>query len=86
MDGSIMAVHIRYRFLKESGDYLKDPEMTRGYTLVEAGTVFPFHYVLRHFYKEFKERGVQIFNIWRTASGEANYKIEEQERRDWIDR
>ncbi len=61
-----MAVHIRYRFLKESGDYLKDPEMTRGYTLVEAGTVFPFHYVLRHFYKEFKERGVQIYNIWRT--------------------
>jgi hypothetical protein len=41
---------------------------------------------LRHFYKEFKERGVQIFNIWRTPSGEADYKIEEQERREWIDR
>ena len=66
-----MAVHIRYRFLKESGDYLKDPEMTRGYTLVEAGSVFPFHYVLRHFYKEFKERGVQIFNIWSYSNMKA---------------
>ena len=79
-----MSVHIRYRFLKEKGDYLKDPEMTRGYTMVEANTVYPFHMVLREFYKDFKGRGVQIFNIWRTPAGEANYRMEEEERRMWI--
>ena len=30
-----MSVHIRYRFLKEKCDYLKDVNMTRGYTVVE---------------------------------------------------
>ena len=51
-----MSVHIRYRFLKEKGDYLKDENMTRGY---------------------------QIFNIWRTPAGEANYRMEEEERLSW---
>ena len=76
-----MAVHIRYRFLKEKGDYLKDPEKTRGYTMVEANRVQPYYEVLKDFYKDFKGRGVQIFNIWRTPAGEANYKMEEEERR-----
>ena len=79
-----MSVHIRYRFLKEKGDYLKDPEMTRGYTCVEADMVFPVHKVLREFYSDFKGRGVQIYNIWRTPAGEANYRIEEEERLSWI--
>ncbi len=78
-----MSVHIRYRFLKEKGDYLKDNEMTRGYTLVEVDTPTPFHKVLKEFYKDFKGRAVQIFNIWRTPAGEANYKMEEEERRMW---
>ena len=78
-----MSVHIRYRFLKEKGDYLKDNEMTRGYTLVEVDKPTPFHKVLKEFYKDFKGRAVQIFNIWRTPAGEANYKIEEEERRMW---
>ena len=78
-----MSVHIRYRFLKEKDDYLKDPEMTRGYTMVEANTEYPFHMVLREFYKDFKGRGVQIFNIWRTPAGEADYRMEEEERRMW---
>ena len=76
-----MAVHIRYRFLKEKGDYLKDPEKTRGYTMVEANRVQPYYEVLKDFYKDFKGRGVQIFNIWRTPAGEANYRMEEEERR-----
>ena len=76
-----MAVHIRYRFLKEKGDYLKDPEKTRGYTMVEANRVQPYYEVLKDFYKDFKGRGVQIFNIWRTPSGQANYRMEEEERR-----
>ena len=76
-----MSVHIRYRFLKEKGDYLKDENMTCGYTLVESYTENPFHVVLKEFYKDFKGRGVQIFNIWRTPAGEANYKMEEEERR-----
>ncbi len=41
-----MAVHIRYRFLKEKGDYLKDENMTRGYTCVETNIVHPYHQVL----------------------------------------
>ena len=76
-----MAVHIRYRFLKEKGDYLKDPEKTRGYTMVEANRVQPYYEVLKDFYKDFKGRAVQIFNIWRTPAGEANYRMEEEERR-----
>ena len=76
-----MSVHIRYRFLKEKGDYLKYEHMTRGYTVVESYTEHPFHIVLKEFYKDFKGRGVQIFNIWRTPAGEANYTMEEEERR-----
>lgn len=75
-----MSVHIRYRFLKEKGDYLKDENMTRGYTVVESYDQHPFHVVLKEFYKDFKGRGVQIFNIWRTPAGEANYKLEEERR------
>ena len=75
-----MSVHIRYRFLKEKGDYLKDTDMTRGYTLVEVDTPTPFHRVLKEFYKDFKGRAVQIVNIWRTPAGEANYRMEEEER------
>ena len=76
-----MSVHIRYSFLKEKGDYLKDENMTRGYTVVETDLEHPFHRVLKEFYKDFKGRGVQIFNIWRTPAGEANYRMEEEERR-----
>ena len=75
-----MSVHIRYRFLKEKGDYLKDTDMTRGYTLVEVDTPTPFHRVLKEFYKDFKGRAVQIYNIWRTPAGDANYRMEEEER------
>jgi hypothetical protein len=74
-----VSVHIRYRFLKEKGDYLKDERITRGYTVVEADTEHPFHRVLKEFYKDFKGRGVQIINIWRTPAGEANYRMEGQE-------
>jgi len=75
-----VSVHIRYRFLKEKGDYLKDENMTRGYTVVESYTQHPFHKVLKEFYKDFKGRAVQIVNIWRTPAGEANYRMEEEER------
>ena len=78
-----MSVHIRYRFLKEKGDYLKDENMTRGYTVVESYDQHPFHVVLKEFYKDFKGRGVQIFNIWRTPAGEAYYRMEEEERLSW---
>ena len=78
-----MSVHIRYRFLIEKGDYLKDENMTRGYTVVESYDQHPFHVVLKEFYKDFKGRGVQIFNIWRTPAGEANYRMEEEERLSW---
>ena len=78
-----MSVHLRYRFLKEKGDYLKDEKMTRGYTLVEVDTPTPFHRVLKEFYNDFKGRGIQIFNIWRTPAGEANYRMEEEERLNW---
>ena len=76
-----MSVHIRYRFLKEKGDYLKDEDMTRGYTVVEANFQYPFHIVLKEFYKDFKHEGVKILNNWRTPDGEANYRIEEEERK-----
>ena len=76
-----MSVHIRYRFLKEKGDYLKDTEMTRGYTVVETHIEHPFHKVLKDFYNDFNGRGIQIFNIWRTPASEANYRMEEEERR-----
>ena len=76
-----MSVHIRYRFLKEKDHYLKDEKMTRGYTVVESYTEHPFHKVLEEFYNDFKGRGIQIFNIWRTPAGEANYRMEEEERR-----
>ena len=58
-----MSVHIRYRFLKEKGDYLKDTEMTRGYTVVETDIEHPFHKVLKEFYKDFKGRAVQILSL-----------------------
>ena len=79
-----MSVHIRYRFLKEKGDYLKRKELTRGYTLCEGSVQYPFHKVLREFYKDFKGRPIQVFNIWRSAPGEANYRMEEEERLSWI--
>ena len=79
-----MAVHIRYRFLKEKGDYLKDPEKTRGYTMVEANRVQPYYEVLKDFYKDFKGRGVQIFNFWRTPTGQDDYRIEEEARRNSV--
>ena len=75
-----MSVHIRYRFLKEKGDYLKDEGMTRGYTVVETHIEHPFHKVLKDFYNDFNGRGIQIFNIWRTPAGEANYRMEEERR------
>ena len=75
-----MSVHIRYRFYKEKDQYLKDENMTRGYTVVEANTVQPFHKVLEEFYKDFKHE-VKVLNIWRTPAGEVNYRIEEEERR-----
>ena len=78
-----MSVHIRYRLFKEKGPYLEDERMTRGYTVVESYTEHPFHKVLKEFYKDFKGRGVQIFNIWRTPAGEANYRMEEEERLSW---
>ena len=74
-----MSVHIRYRFYKEKGEYLKDENMTRGYTVVEVDKPTPFHKVLKEFYKDFKYE-VKVFNIWRTPAGEANYRIEEEER------
>ena len=74
-----MSVHIRYRFYKEKGEYLKDENMTRGYTVVEVDKPTPFHKVLKEFYKDFKHE-VKVFNIWRTPAGEANYRIEEEER------
>ena len=49
--------------------------------MVETDIEHPFHKVLKEFYKDFKGRGVQIFNIWRTPAGEANYRMEEEERR-----
>ena len=79
-----MSVHIRYRFLKEKGDYLKDEHLSRGYTVVEANTVHPFHQVLKEFYEDFKGRGVQIFKIWRTPNGQDDYRIEEEERRNSV--
>ena len=48
--------------------------------MVETDIEHPFHRVLKEFYKDFKGRGVQIFNIWRTPAGEANYRMEEEER------
>ena len=78
-----MSVHIRYRFLKEKGDYLKDENMTRGYTVVESYDQHTYHFVLKEFNKDFTGRGVQIFNFWRTPAGEANYRMEEEERLSW---
>ena len=77
-----MSVHIRYRFYKEKDQYLEDERMTRGYTVVEANTVIPFHEVLREFYKDMKNRA-KVINIWRTPAGEANYRMEEEERLSW---
>jgi uncharacterized membrane protein YkoI len=70
-----MSVHIRYRFYKEKDHYLKDENMTRGYTVVEANTVIPFHEVLKEFHKDMKNRA-KVINIWRTKAGEADYRIE----------
>tara|TARA_A200000159_G_C7194329_1_gene285085 strand:+ start:501 stop:749 length:249 start_codon:yes stop_codon:yes gene_type:complete len=77
-----MSVHIRYRLYKETGPYLEDEKMTRGYTVVEANTVIPFHEVLKEFYKDLKHRA-KVINIWRTPAGEANYRMEEEERLSW---
>jgi hypothetical protein len=38
--------------------------------------------VLKEFYKDMKNRA-KVVNIWRTNSGEANYRIEEEERLSW---
>ena len=77
-----MSVHIRYRFLKEKGHYLEDERMTRGYTVVEVDELTPFHKVLKEFYKDMKNRA-KVINIWRTPAGEANYRMEEEERLSW---
>ena len=74
-----MSVHIRYRFYKERGPYLEDERMTRGYTVVEGDEPTPFHRVLKEFYKDMKDRA-KVINIWRTPAGEANYRMEEEER------
>ena len=74
-----MSVHIRYRFYKEKDHYLEDERMTRGYTLVEVDEPTPFHKVLKEFYRDMKYR-VKVINIWRTPAGEANYRMEEEER------
>ena len=60
-----MSVEIRYRFLKETEDYEKNPDRTRGYTVVEANFQYPFDRVLKEFYSDLKGRAVQIFNIRR---------------------
>ena len=73
-----MSVHIRYRFYKEKDHYLKDENMTRGYTLVEGYEPKPFHVVLKEFHKDMKNRA-KVMNIWRTKAGEADYRIEEKE-------
>ena len=62
-----MSVHIKYRFLNETEDYQKNPERTRGYTLVEANYEYPFDIVLKEFYQDIHGKAVQIFNIWREA-------------------
>lgn len=77
-----MSVHIRYRFYKEKGLYLEDERMTRGYTVVEVDEPTPFHQVLKEFYKDMKNRA-KVINIWRTPAGEANYRMEEEERLSW---
>ena len=77
-----MSVHIRYRFYKESDHYLEDERMTRGYTVVEGDEPTPFHVVLKEFHKDMKNRA-KVINIWRTKSGEANYRMEEEERLLW---
>ena len=74
-----MSVHIRYRFYKEKDHYLEDERMTRGYTVVEGDEPTPFHRVLKEFYKDMKDRA-KVINIWRTPAGEANYRMEEEER------
>ena len=62
-----MSVHIKYRFLNETEDYQKNPERTRGYTLVETNYEYPFDKVLKDFYLDIQGKAVQIFNIWREA-------------------
>ena len=62
-----MSVHIEYRFLKETEDYVKNPEITRGYTVVEANFQYPFDRVLKEFYQDIQGKAVQIFNIKREA-------------------
>ena len=62
-----MSVHIEYRFLKETEDYVKNPDRTRGYTVVEANYEYPFDRVLKEFYQDIQGKAVQIFNIEREA-------------------
>jgi len=62
-----MSVHIEYRFLKETEDYKKNPDRTRGYTVVEANYGYPFDRVLKEFYQDIQGKAVQIFNIKREA-------------------
>ena len=62
-----MSVEIRYRFIKETADYQKEPERTRGYTVVEANSEHSFETVLKGFYQDLKGRAVQIFDIRRQA-------------------
>lgn len=63
-----MSVYIEYRFLKETGDYKKNPGRSRGYTLVEANYEYPFDVVLKEFYQDIKGKAVQILNIKRETS------------------
>ena len=62
-----MSVEIRYRFIKETEDYEKDPARTRGYTVVEANSEHSFETVLKGFYEDLKGRAIQIFDIRREA-------------------
>ena len=65
-----MSVHIRYRYIKEKGEYAKKPEMTRGYTSICGDDLYPFNEVLKDFYADIdKKDGVIIKDIWRDQIG-----------------
>ena len=51
--------------------------------MVEGDEPTPFHVVLNEFYKDMKNRA-KVINIWRTKAGEADYRIEEEERLSWL--
>ena len=58
-----MSVHIRYRLLKEKGNYLDDPNMTRGYTVVEVDTPIPFHKCLKNSTKTSKAEAFKFLTF-----------------------